>query len=136
MTLKAGFKQCRTDTCLLYKVNELRTIVVILYVDDTLEMGYKTSLMNKIECINKGYVNQPIGELEEFVGFLIKCDLANMTLRISKPDIITKMTQVFNKYMKSLMIFNTPAKPHKGIVRNRKTNTKYNTICIRDTEVA
>ena len=75
--------------------------------------------MNKIECINKGYVNQPIGELEEFVGCKIKRDLTKMTLNIFQPDIITKMTQGFNKDVKSLITFNITDTPHKGVVRNK-----------------
>ena len=42
-----------------------------------------------------------------------------MTLKIYQPDIITKMTQGFNKDVKSIMTFNTPATPHKGIVCNQ-----------------
>ena len=53
ITLKVWFKQYKTDPCLLYIVNELRTAIVILYVDDTLEIGYKPSLMDTIECIKK-----------------------------------------------------------------------------------
>ena len=34
------------------------------------------------------------------------------------------MTQGFNKDMKSLMTFNTPATLHKGIVNNQDTDTK------------
>ena len=33
MTLKAVFKKCNTDTYLLYILNELRTTIVIIYVD-------------------------------------------------------------------------------------------------------
>ena len=43
------------------------------------------------------------------------------------------MNQGFNKDMKSLMTFNTPATPHKGILLNKETNTKYRTIYRRDT---
>ena len=77
-----------------------------------------------------------MGELEYFVGCKIKRDLTKMTLNISHPDLVTKTTQKFNEDVKSLMPSTNPSKPHKGIVRNRKTNTKYNTICIRDTELA
>ena len=48
MTLKAGFKQCKTDPCLLYRVNELGTGLVIIYIFDTLAIGYKPSLMDTI----------------------------------------------------------------------------------------
>ena len=47
-----------------------------------------------------------------------------MTLSISPPDIINKMTQGFNEDVKSLMDFNTPATPPKGIVHNLEIDTK------------
>ena len=65
-----------------------------------------------------------MGELEDFVGCMINHDITNMNLNIYQPDIITKMTQVFNKYVKSLMCFKTPATPHKGIVCYKETDTK------------
>ena len=40
-----------------------------------------------------------------------------MNLNISQPCLITKMTQVFNNDMKSLITFNTSDKPHKWIVQ-------------------
>ena len=65
-----------------------------------------------------------MGELEYFVGFMIKCDLTKMIPNISQPHIITNTTQVFNEDAKSLMIFNTPDTPHKRIVHNQETDMK------------
>ena len=53
MNLKAGFKKWNTDPSILYRVNELGTLIVIIYVDDTLAFRGKTALVNIIECINK-----------------------------------------------------------------------------------
>ena len=63
-------------------------------------------------------------KLEDFIGCTIEKDLTNTTLNISQPDLINKMTQGFNVEAKSLMNLNTPATPHKGVVRNQETNTK------------
>ena len=49
MNLKAGFKQYRTELCILYGVNELMTVIIIIYTDDTLKIGYKPALMDTIE---------------------------------------------------------------------------------------
>ena len=56
-------------------------------------MGEKPALMDTIECINKYYSTRSVGELEEFKGCTIKRDLTKMTFKISKPDLINKMTQ-------------------------------------------
>ena len=60
-----------------------------------------------------------MGELEDCVGCTINHDLTKMTLDISQTDIITKITQGYNEDEKSLINFNTPATPHKGIVCNQ-----------------
>ena len=64
-----------------------------------------------------------MGEIEDLVIFTIKRDLTKMTLKISQPHLMTNMTQGLNKDMKSIMIFNTPATPHKRIAHNQETDT-------------
>ena len=76
------------------------TVIVIVYVYYTLTIRDKPALMNNIECIKKEYLTWSIGELESLVGCAIKRDLTNMTLNLSQPDLITKMTQRFNKDVK------------------------------------
>ena len=65
-----------------------------------------------------------MGELEDFIGCTIKRDLIKTNLNISQPDRINKMTQWFKEGVKSLMTFNSPATPHKGIVHNNNKDTK------------
>ena len=73
-----------------------------------------------------------MGKLEDFIGCTIKSETTKTTLNIFQPDLIKNTTQVFNEDVKSLMTLNTPAAPHKGIVRNQETDTKHNTIERRD----
>ena len=60
-----------------------------------------------------------MGELENAIGCMIKCDLTKMTLNIYQPDLITNTTQGFNEDVKSLMTFNNSSKPQKWIVGNQ-----------------
>ena len=60
-----------------------------------------------------------MGEIEYFIGCTIKHDLSKINLKISQPDLINKITQGFKEDMKSLMTFNTPSTPNKGIVRDQ-----------------
>ena len=46
-------------------------------------------------------------EVYDFVGYTIKRDLTKMNLNIYQQDRTTNMIQRFNKYVKSLMTFNT-----------------------------
>ena len=48
MDLKEGFKQCKTKTYLLYRLNELCTVIGIVYLDKPLEIGNKPELMNTV----------------------------------------------------------------------------------------
>ena len=41
MTVKAGFKQYNTDPFISYRLNDLGTVIIILYVDDTLAIRDK-----------------------------------------------------------------------------------------------
>ena len=61
MTLEAGFKECKTDTCLLYRANGLCMVIVIVYLDDTLKIGDKPEFMNTIECDKQTVVSQILG---------------------------------------------------------------------------
>ena len=48
MTLLARFNQCKTYPCLLYIIYYLNTVILIVYVDDTLEIWNKPALMDTI----------------------------------------------------------------------------------------
>ena len=109
----------KTDTCILYLLNEIKTVIVTIYIYDTLDVGDRKSLMDTIEFIIKEYTTLSTGELDDFVGCRMKCDLTKMTLKTCQPHLITKMTQEFNNNMKSLMNSNTPSTPHKEMVRNQ-----------------
>ena len=65
-----------------------------------------------------------MGVLENFTGCRINRELTKTTLNISQSDLINKINQGFNQDEKSLMTFNNPCTPHKGIVRNYETDTK------------
>ena len=63
-----------------------------------MEIGYKAVLVNKIEFFKREYAARSFGELKDFVKCTIKSAITKMTLNISQTDLITKMTQGFNKY--------------------------------------
>ena len=48
MTIKAVFKKSITDPSILYILNELGTLIFIIYVDDTLAFRDKSALKNII----------------------------------------------------------------------------------------
>ena len=69
-----------------------------------------------------------MGELEYFIECTIKCNPDKMTLNISQPHLISKITQVFNINVKSFMTLNVSDTSHKGVVCNQETytNISYN----------
>ena len=64
-----------------------------------------------------------MGKLEEFVVCSIRGVLTKITLKTYQPHIINRTNQGSNKGVKSLMTFNTPDKPHKGVVLSQETDT-------------
>ena len=56
-----------------------------------------------------------MGELEDFLGYEIERGLTNKTLNIYQPHLITKITQGFNKDVKSLITFNTQLHRIRGL---------------------
>ena len=85
MNLNTVFKQCKSDTYLLYIVNELVTSVVIIYIYYTLSIGDEPELLDRLEYTNKQYKISAMVRLEEVLVYMIKCDLTKMTLNISQP---------------------------------------------------
>ena len=71
MNIKERSKKWKTDTCLLYRVNECGTEFLILYVYGTLEVLDKQRSMDKIEYIKEEYVTWSTGPLEDFIGCMI-----------------------------------------------------------------
>ena len=49
MTPKSGFKQFKTDPCILYRVNELGTAILTVYVNGKLAIRDKSELIDIIE---------------------------------------------------------------------------------------
>ena len=47
--INAGLKICKHNPCPLYQVNVLITVILILYVKDTLEIRHKSELIHIIE---------------------------------------------------------------------------------------
>ena len=58
-------------------------------------------MMDIIECIKKEYASRSMGELKDFIKCTINHELTKTTLKISQPDLITKMTQGFNEDVKT-----------------------------------
>ena len=77
-----------------------------------------------------------MGELVDFIGCIIKIDLTKMTLKIYQPDLINKMTQVFNEDVKSLMTSITQLHQIRVLYIIKKQTQKYHTIYRIDTGVA
>ena len=61
--------------------------------------------------------------MEKILGYKIKRDLNNITLNISQSHLISKLTQVFNDEVKSLMTLNTPMQHTSGLYKKKETGT-------------
>ena len=56
MTPETGFRKCNTGPCILFRVDEIRTEIVIVYIDETFAIGNKPELMDRIELILRNII--------------------------------------------------------------------------------
>ena len=56
-----------------------------------------------------------MGVLEDFIGYTNKQKISNITLNISQPYLITKITQGFNKYMNQFWLSITQLQNIRGL---------------------
>ena len=68
MTPNKVFNNFKSDTCLLYTANKIRTRIIIINIYGMLVIFYEMELLDALECIKKENKTLPMGQLERFSG--------------------------------------------------------------------
>ena len=68
MENKIGFEKCLADECLLKRRIEKGSIVVCVYIDDTLCVGKKEAINEFIQVISYHFTVKEKGEMKKHVG--------------------------------------------------------------------
>ena len=112
---KMSFRKCLSDQCLLHRTNKEGTVIVCLYIDDTLITGDEKAVQSfKLE-LKKYFNTKEEGEMTEYVGCMIK--RFNDTIYLHQTDLIKKIDRKFGERARKLRTFKTPATPGVGILR-------------------
>ena len=72
MEKKIGFKKCMVDECLLMRKRNQGTVVVCVYIDDTLCTGNKRAIQEFKDEIKNHFAIKEKGEMKEYIGYKVK----------------------------------------------------------------
>ena len=116
---------------MLHRTNKDGTVIVCLYIDDTLITGDEKAIKTfKMEL--KQYFNtKEEGEMTEYVGCMVK--RMGDAIYLHQTDLIDKIDRKFGERARKLRQFKTPATPGAGILRtdedeealNKESQTDY-----------
>ena len=115
----------------MVRQNTYETVFLYIYMDDMCCIREQNTISNAINKIKKIYNIKRIGELTEFIGVHIKN--TNEGIFLSQGDTVTKLENVFGKYINKMKIYNIPAAtndtvlcPNKqDILRNEEEQSTY-----------
>ena len=115
MVEKMGFTKCLSDQCLLFKKNELGTVIVCLYIDDTMVVGDKAAVDDFKKQLAKFFNTKEEGRMTEYVGCMVKS--VDGSLFLHQSNLIKKIERKFGDKIENLRIYKTPGTPGQGLVQ-------------------
>ena len=116
-----NFLQHSNDSCLFKREDEDGTVIIILYVDDCFTVGSKAAVKKALGEIEKHFSITRSEQVEDFIGCTITRKGNQVTLH--QPDLIKKLLMKFEKEIKDLKPYDTPAAAGTRIVRNQEDGT-------------
>ena len=111
---KMNFVQSMNDQCLLMRNGQNGTIIICLYIDDTLCVGDKKALEAFKRKIKKYFVTKEEGKVEDYMGCMIK--KINNRVLLHQSDLIKKIELQFKQEIKDMKDYRTPGAPGEGSI--------------------
>jgi Reverse transcriptase (RNA-dependent DNA polymerase) len=76
------FKRARIDPCLLSRMDERGTVLVVVYVDEICLIGDKDAINAAINDIETEFTIKKVGTLKEYIGVTVehKTDEIHLTI--------------------------------------------------------
>ena len=103
------------------------TIIVCLYIDDTLCVGDRKAIDAFKKEMKKYFVTKEEGKVEDYVGCMIK--KINGGILLHQSDLIKKIELQFEQEIKEMKDYRTPGAPGEGSIR-----VKDDDVCITEKE--
>ena len=113
-----GFVGGQIDPCLMMRKNDLGTVYIAMYVDDSLFMGDDKAIRSAIKEIQDSGFNMTV---EETLGDYLSCNILfkkdKSKAWLGQPHLIKKLNTKFGEMVKKLQTYKTPGTPGVGVVR-------------------
>ena len=108
MVKDMGFERCKADECLLIRTTRKGTVVVCVYIDDTLCAGDQQAIDEFKEELKSHFSTKEEGKMEEYVGCKVKrtCD---KRLVMFQDNLIRKIQRAFSKDVEKMQEYGMPA---------------------------
>ena len=110
-----GFEKCLSNQCLLIRKNGLGTVIVCLYIDDTMVVGDEKAVNDFKKHLAKFFSTKEEGRMTEYVGCMVKRHDGGLYLHQS--NLIKKIERKFIDKVRNLRTYRTPGTPGQGLVR-------------------
>ena len=116
MVKEMGFAKCLSDQCLLVRESKIGTLVVCIYIDDTLVIGDVEAVREfKLE-LKEHFSTKEEGEMTEYVGCMVGKNDDGILLHQS--DLIKKIEKKFDFEAKKMRNYRIPASAGQGLVKS------------------
>ena len=96
-----GFDKCLSDECLLKKETKRGTIIVCVYIDDTLYVGDQGAINEFKQEISLYFAIKEEGEMKEYVGCKVE-RRGRDNLIMFQDDLINKIEKIFGDKVKNM----------------------------------
>ncbi|RVW72805.1 Retrovirus-related Pol polyprotein from transposon TNT 1-94 [Vitis vinifera] len=89
---RIGFKRCEADHCCYVKSFNNSYIILLLYVDDMLIVGFDIEKINNLKKqLSKQFAMKDLGAAKQILGMRIIRDKTNGTLKLSQSEYVKKV---------------------------------------------
>ena len=96
MINKLDFEKCKANECLLQKTTDKGTVIVCVYIDDTLCVGEKEAITEFKRDLKKYFDTKEEGEMYEYVGCKVRRKNRS-ELFMYQDDLLRKLVKILEK---------------------------------------
>ena len=125
-----GFDKCLADECLLKKETKRGTIIVCVYIDDTLYVGDQGAINEFKQEISLYFAIKEEGEMKEYVGCKVE-RRGRDNLIMFQDDLINKIEKIFGDKVKNMQCERTFKSNGWSHIGKYEEHVKNNQICVR-----
>ena len=116
------FNKCAGDECLLMRQKDIGTVVICVYIDNTLCAGDKITLDNFKGELRNFFATKEEGTMDEYVGCQIKRIHKNCII-IHQADLLKKLERIFKTDIKDLKVREMPLGTNNRVMRPKDDET-------------